>query len=246
MSGVHDDPFNLGKAEVQKAVDEIGAIFARWETLLENTNTADNNNEFEFASSELTEQLTHIKEDLSYLEKSVSIVEKDQKKYGLDDVDVQQRKDFIRSTKKRIAEIHSKIESPATQAKIDRDRKMMLTAGTQGMNAARDLRGDLAIAQETEDQRLLMSQQDDVMDEIHAGAVRLHEVSQTMNTELKDQVNMLADVQENTGNLATRLSAANNKVTDLIENTLSIKQKLCLIVVLVITFLILTFLVFYT
>lgn len=114
------------------------------------------------------------------------------------------------------------------------------------MNEARDLRGDLLIEQEREDQRLLMQQQDEVLDEIHDGASNLHEVSIAMNKELKEQVGMLDDVNKQTGDLATRLNAANNKVTDLIENTLSTKQKLCLIVCLVLTFFVLTFLVFYT
>lgn len=57
---------------------------------------------------------------------------------------------------------------------------------------------------------------------------------------------MLEDVNQSTSDLSTRLKAANNKVTDLIEHSLSVKQKMCVMVFLTIVFVILTFLVFYT
>jgi len=245
----HEDPFYLVKDEVQKTVDEIGGIYSRWKELLENTNTAEND-EFEFTTRELTDHLGSIEDDLKALEETVSIVERHQQKFGLEDSDLAQRKQFITDVRNRVREIRSKIDSPTTQAKIDRDRRAVLMSGNQHsakqINAARELRGDLLIGQESEDQQLLMQQQDEVLDDIHQGAVDLHEVSVTMGKELNQQIGMLEDVNQNTGDLATRLKAANNKVTDLIETSLSTRHKLCVIVFLLVTFLLLTFLVFYT
>jgi len=67
-----------------------------------------------------------------------------------------------------------------------------------------------------------------------------------MGQELNKQTSMLEEVNMATGDLSTRLKAANNKVTDLIENSLSTKQKCCIMLTLTGIFLLLTFLVFYT
>lgn len=122
----HEDPFYLVKDEVQKTVDEVGGIYARWQELLDNTNTAEND-EFEFTTRELTDHLASIKEDLQALEETVSIVERHQTKFGLEDADIMQRKEFIQGIRRRISEIHSKMGSPLTQAKIDRDRRAVLS-----------------------------------------------------------------------------------------------------------------------
>lgn len=245
----HEDPFYLVKDEVQRTIDEIGGIFSRWQELLDHTNTAEND-EFEFITRELNTHLGSIDEDLRALEESVSMVELHREKFGVEEDDLRQRKKFVTDVRKRVREIRQKIDAPSTQAKIDRDQKEVLLSGNSHLaphlHDARNLRGDLLIGQEREDQRLLMQQQDEVLDEIHEGAVNLHEVSVEMNKELKKQVGMLEDVNQSTSDLSTRLKAANNKVTDLIEHSLSVKQKMCVMVFLTIVFVILTFLVFYT
>merc|ERR1711998_741094 len=105
----HADPFYLVKDEVQRAVDEIGCIFKKWQELLDNTNTAEND-EFEFTTRELNDNLGSIEEDLQALEETVRIVEHHQQKFGLGEDDLQQRKQFIFSVRKRIQEIRTKIE----------------------------------------------------------------------------------------------------------------------------------------
>ena len=102
------------------------------------------------------------------------------------------------------------------------------------------------LEQEREEQQLLFQQQDEVMDEIYEGAKDLHEVSVAMGSEINSQISMLEEVNKGTADLSTRLKAANNKVTSLIENSLSTKQKCCVMGCLGLTFLILTFFVVYT
>jgi len=239
----HADPFYLVKDEVARAVDEIGCIYKKWQELLDNTNTAEND-EFEFTTRELNDNLGSIEEDLKALQETVSIVEQHQKKFGLAEDDLQQRRAFINNVKKRIQEIRSKIDSPAAVAKIDRDRRAALFLNDKNINEASTLRGDLAISAEREDQALLFKQQDEVLDDIHDGASQLHDVAIEMGRELKDQTKMLEDVNQSTSDLQVRLAAANNKVADLIETTLSTKQKLMTIVCLSLLLIILTFLVF--
>jgi len=152
--------------------------------------------------------------------------------------------------RRKVKEIRSKIDSPQTQAKIDRDKRAVLMSGNRHLaphlQQAAGLRGDLMIADEREDQQLLFQQQDEVMDEIYSGAQDLHQISVDMGQEINSQTSMLEEVNQHTGDLSTRLKAANNKVASLIENSLSTKQKCCTMLCLALTFLILTFFVVYT
>lgn len=230
-------------------MDEIGGIFTQWQDLLQSTNTAETD-EFEFMTKELTEHVNRVQGDLGALEETVSIVERHQQKFNLDDADVGERKQFIRDVRRKVKEIRSKIDSPQTQAKIDRDKRAVLMSGNRHLaphlQQAAGLRGDLMIADEREDQQLLFQQQDEVMDEIYSGAQDLHQISVDMGQEINSQTSMLEEVNQHTGDLSTRLKAANNKVASLIENSLSTKQKCCTMLFLALTFLILTFFVVYT
>jgi len=243
------DPYEMVKEEVQRTVDGIGGIFSRWQQLLKNTNTAETD-EFEFTTRELTEHLGSIEDDLKALEETVGLVEMNKERFHLEDSDIMQRKRFISDVRQKVIDIRSEMDSPKTRQKISHDQRAVLLSGNQHsaphINEARNLRGNLIIANEQEEQKLLMAQQDDVLDEIHEGAKNLHEVSINMNTELKSQIGMLEEVNQQTGDLHTRLNAANNKVNDLIETSMSFKSRCMIMSFLAATFVVLTFLVFYT
>lgn len=66
----HDDPFYVVKEEVQHAADTAEAIFTRWQELLKNTNTAEND-EFDWTTSELITNLKSIEQDLGALDETV-------------------------------------------------------------------------------------------------------------------------------------------------------------------------------
>eukprot|EP00656_Telonema_subtile_P045175 TRINITY_DN5142_c0_g1_i1.p1 TRINITY_DN5142_c0_g1~~TRINITY_DN5142_c0_g1_i1.p1 ORF type:complete len:179 (-),score=40.24 TRINITY_DN5142_c0_g1_i1:145-681(-) len=166
----HDDPFYVVKEEVQHAADTAEAIFTRWQELLKNTNTAEND-EFDWTTSELITNLKSIEQDLGALDETVSIVENHLGRFNLDSENIEQRKRFINDTRLRINSIRSAIDHPKTRQKMESDRRQALSLGNAAMESG-TMRGDLILEDERSEQQKLMADQDDLMGEI-GGSVDL-------------------------------------------------------------------------
>jgi len=230
----HDDPFYVVKEEVEHAADTAEAIFTRWQELLKNTNTAEND-EFDWTTTELISNLKSIEQDLGALDETVSIVENHLGRFNLDAENIEQRKRFINDTRLRINNIRSAIDHPKTREKMERDRRQALTLGNASMEAG-NLRGDLVIEDEQLEQQKLMADQDELMGEIGQSVDRLHLVSQDMNAELRAQNRMLEDTNKNSADLLDRVKVSSKKLTDLLENSTSTTQKCAMILFLTATF----------
>jgi len=94
------DPFYVVKEEVNEALQAVGEIYDKWKDLLENSNTA-TNNEFKWISNELRTGLKGIESDLGDLEETIKIVERDKTRFRIDDREINNRKSFIYVTKKK-------------------------------------------------------------------------------------------------------------------------------------------------
>merc|ERR1712054_455171 len=219
----HDDPFYVVKEEVQHAADTAEAIFTRWQELLKNPNTAEND-EFDWTTSELISNLKSIEGDLAALDETVSIVEKNLGRFNLDAENIELRKRFIDDTRMRIQNIRSAIDHPTTHQKMERDRRAALQLGN-ATNTAAELRGNLILEDEKMEQQQLMAEQDEMMGEIGESVDRLQQVSLDMNAELVSQNRMLEDTAKNSADLLDRVKVSSKKLTDLLEKSTSTSQK---------------------
>jgi len=70
-----DDPFDLGKQDVEEAMRELEGIFKNWSDLY-NSRSSANYDEFSFYTEELTKGFDTIELDLKDLEETIGIVEK--------------------------------------------------------------------------------------------------------------------------------------------------------------------------
>jgi len=231
--GDHDDPFYQVKDEVQNAADTAEAIFTRWQELLKSTNTAEND-EFDWTTQELIENLKTIEQDLEALDETVCIVEKNMDRFSLDSRDIDQRKRFIVDTRTRIQSIRGAIDHPNTHEKMEQDkRKALILSGAS--SAAQDLRGNLIIDDEKNEQQQLMADQDDIMGEIGQSVDRLNESALVINEELKSQNTLLEDTNKNAADLLDRVKVSSKKLTDLLESSTSTTQKCGMMVLLTVS-----------
>jgi len=226
----HDDPFYQVKDEVQNAADTAEAIFTRWQELLKSTNTAEND-EFDWTTQELIDNLKTIEQDLEALDETVGIVEKNMERFHLTPFDIDQRKRFIVDTRTRITDIHGAINHPETRQKMEQDQRKTLIM-TGAANAAQDLRGNLIIDDEKTEQMELMGEQDDIMGEIGHSVDIVHELATEMNAELRAQNTALEDTNKNSADLLDRVKVSSKKLTDLLENSTSTTQKCAMMIIL--------------
>jgi len=226
----HDDPFYQVKDEVQNAADTAEAIFTRWQELLKSTNTAEND-EFDWTTQELIDNLKTIEQDLEALDETVGIVEKNMERFRLTPFDIDQRKRFIVDTRTRITDIHGAINHPETRQKMEQDQRKTLIM-TGAANAAQDLRGNLIIDDEKTEQMELMGEQDEIMSEIGHSVDIVHELATEMNAELRAQNTALEDTNKNSADLLDRVKVSSKKLTDLLENSTSTTQKCAMMIIL--------------
>eukprot|EP00658_Telonema_sp_P-2_P008346 TRINITY_DN1313_c0_g1_i1.p1 TRINITY_DN1313_c0_g1~~TRINITY_DN1313_c0_g1_i1.p1 ORF type:complete len:249 (-),score=64.39 TRINITY_DN1313_c0_g1_i1:177-923(-) len=238
----HDDPFYVVKEEVQHAADTAEAIYARWQELLKNTNTAESD-EFDWTTSELITNLKSIESDLGALDETVSIVENHLGRFNLDAENIDQRKRFINDTRIRINSIRAAIDHPKTREKMERDRREALSLGHAAMDAG-SLRGNLVIEDERMEQQQLMAEQDGLMEDIGDSVDRLSVMSKDMNQELKDQNRMLEETNKNTADLLDRVKVSSKKLTDLLENSTTMKQKCGIMIGLTLSFVLMVYFTF--
>lgn len=237
-----DDPFYEVKEEVQHAADTAEAIFTRWQELLKNTNTAEND-EFDWTTTELISNLKSIEQDLGALDETVSIVEKNLGRFNLDHENIHLRKRFIEDTRTRIQAIRGAIDHPATHQKMERDRRAALALDSATDTAA-DLRGNLVLEDEKMEQQQLMAEQDEMMGEIGESVDRLQMVAIDMNEELTTQTRMLEDTSKNAADLLDRVKVSSKKLTDLLENSTSTTQKCGIIIGLTLSFITMVYFTF--
>lgn len=107
------DPYFAVKEEVEHSVAVVLDLHKRWKEL---SAAGAKGDEFDWTTGELLSGLRSIEMDLQDLEDTVSIVEGNREKFQLEQKDVDERKHFIESTRKRIDTLRDEVQGSAMQA----------------------------------------------------------------------------------------------------------------------------------
>ncbi|KAL6070345.1 Syntaxin-6 [Balamuthia mandrillaris] len=208
------DPFYVVKEEVQQSVNGAKTLFARWEELLEHSNTAQDE-EFKFTGTEL---------------KTPRIVQNNRAKFQIEEAEVATRQAFVQEVKNTIANMKTKMNSAQTQAKMERDKRKVVEHSTKpSRGKERNQRSMLedAIHQENENffqqQRLqqmrLREEEDMELDELHAGVEKLEEIGITINDELTAQESLIKRLGDEVDNTNSKILFGIKKLSTLIDQS---------------------------
>lgn len=104
------DPYFAVKEEVEHSMTVVFDLHKRWQDLSESGKKTD---EWEWTASELLSGLRSIEWDLQDLEDTVSIVEGNRAKFQLEEHEVQERKEFITSTRNQIVVLRDEVQGAA-------------------------------------------------------------------------------------------------------------------------------------
>ena len=105
-------------SEVQKAVNSVQELYKRWKDLLSNPNTV-GKEEYNWTVNEIKNSIRSVEWDLEDLEETIGIVESNPNKFTLAPNDINDRKHFIRETRKNIQTIKDEINSPETKSRLE-------------------------------------------------------------------------------------------------------------------------------
>jgi len=216
-----EDPFFIVKDEVVKAVTRTKGLYQRWcELQEENVGTGSGKEELEWTTTELRNSLRSIEWDLEDLDETVTIVQRNPKKFRIEDGEITSRKSFIELTKQDVQGMKEKINQTRNKDRERRTRQPLLTNGTStngGPRTARYTRLENEVespsspdkdftSQTQQHQQVLVRNPDEQLDLIQDSVGTLRTMSRQIGQELDEQAIMLDE-------FAHELDASQSKLT---------------------------------
>jgi len=249
FNGPMQDPFYVVKEEVLQSIQGITALYERWKDLLNNTNTA-SNEEFKWTTNELKTGLKTIEYDVTDLEETVSVVETNKAKFKIEEPEIMTRKAFIQSTKQKIQVIKDDMQSTKTKSKMDRDQREILMPKKSSSDRQAKLQSALeqdnqAFVEGQQTRQLqIVKEQDQHLDVLNRTVGTLREMGSQMDRTIKEHEVIIEDLDKEATRTDSRLKGAIKKVNELIDSTKDSTQW-CIIIVLILVLVGLLVLVFY-
>ncbi|XP_077232876.1 syntaxin-61-like [Tasmannia lanceolata] len=244
------DPFYIVKEEIQESIDKLQTTFHQWEQ------TPSNTGERVHLTKELIAGCESIEWQVDELDKAIGVASRDPSWYGIDEVELEKRRRWTSTARNQVGTVRKAVEAGKEQtnlvgANLNGMRKELMRvpidssylAGKSTQYVAHD--NDDFISSESDRQMLLIKQQDEELDELSASVERIGDVGLTIHEELLGQEKILDELGLEMDSTSNRLDFVQKKVA-LVMKKAGAKGQLMMIVGLVILFIVLFVLVFFT
>lgn len=206
--------------DVEKTYGMADALHSSWKQLLARVNTS-SDDEFLWTTKELTSTLQGLKEDLLELEEAVQAMAKNPAAFKLTPRDVQGRQEFVSNMRKQVADITADMGSPASRAKLDKDKREALLEQARKSDMRRR-------AQERHDQanqdfidhhspQVLIKEQDRHLGQLDQTVQKLKMIATTIGTTLDEDAQHLHELEYRVDNSLSKLKTANKKADKLLK-----------------------------
>jgi len=243
------DPFYVVKEEVTQAFQGINTLYERWKELLGNINTS-NYEEFQWTTNELKSGIKTIEWDISDLEETISIVENNRNKFKIEQSEIENRKKFVLEIKSKIQSIKDDMNGSKTKGILDKyQRNLLMNKRDQGdkfsrLESAMVQDNEQFIQSQKKRQEEILAEQDRDLEQLSHTVVNLKQVGNTINTSLKEQEQLITEIEVDTEKVDKGLRGSLKRISDLIDSTKDSTQW-CIIILLILILVGLIFLVFY-
>jgi len=235
------DPFTLLKDHLDLEVYEIQNVLEKWSYKLYNTNTAETK---EF--SELTNTLKKMrKSSLKMCKKMNNMlsVYNENPDDSLSLVELKKRKLFIQHHETQLAEIKTEMTSKKTQSLVRKHREEIIQKRSgRPSDYWEETEITSAIGDFQKQQLDVREEQDEILSGMIVSLQRLGAMGNTIEIELKEQNKMLEEVDEDMETAQDRLASLTVKLDKLLGQ--SGKNKICLIIFLVMVLIFLVYFMF--
>jgi len=243
------DPFYVVKEEVTEALQAVDEMYDKWKDLLEHSNTS-NNEDFKWVSNELKTGLRGIESDLTDLDETIGIVEKDKLRFRIEDYEINSRKNFVWSTRKKIQSIKDDMSSTVTKGKMEKDSRMNLMQ--QKNQNSKFAKYEASVQKDNEQfiegqqqrQQQIFQDQNKGLEKLSTTVGTLKEIASTIDVSLEEHKVLIGDIEKDADKADSGLKGAVKRVNNLIDSTKDGTQ-IGIIVVLILVLIGLVVLVFY-
>jgi len=244
------DPFYVVKEKVQGLITKVSIDFDKWKEIFENSNTA-RNTEFTELGKGMRVAVSSINVDLNDLAQTIKIVEQNRARFkDIDDNELNSRRKFVNDMKAKIQNIEETLNSLRTKKKIEKDERESLMGPSNGRRMTtgmeRERRQDSSdfIDDRKNQSQALVVKQDEVLDDMSHALGRLGDVASVINTELKDQNQILGQMDNEMDESLGSMGMVMGKINRILVK--SDKGRICCIIFLIIVALVELLLIIYT
>lgn len=216
-----EDPFFAVKDEIVKAIAKNKSLFERWSQYQDPANLPCKE-ELDWTSNELRNGLRSIEWDLEDLEETIAIVEKNPKKFKIDDKEIRNRKTFIEQSKNEVKCMKEKVLESKSKNKKMRPSSMELfnpsrTAKyTSLRNEVESPIRRLLDNTQRQQQEMLVSQEEE-LEGIQGTVGNLKSMSKQIGNELDEQSVMLDDLGQDMDNADSKMDGALKKMAKVLH-----------------------------
>lgn len=241
-----DDPFFVVRDEVQKALQTATSLYERWSELINDPKSV-SKEEYDWTTNELRNSLRSIEWDLEDLEETIDIVEKNLKKFKIDEVELEDRRSFIRRTRASVKNMKDNLSSRQVKGKEETNvRQALLSNGPNRphdkytrLDQEMERSNQRYIEDTSQQQQLIMKTQDENMDLISKSVGSLKNMSQQIGNELEEQNVMLDEFHTEMDHTESRMDVTMKKMAKVMHMSNDRRQWIAIFVLIGVLILIL-------
>ncbi|EGF81156.1 hypothetical protein BATDEDRAFT_87407 [Batrachochytrium dendrobatidis JAM81] len=239
-----DDPFFVVKREVEQSLVQVGSLYQAWFQQL--TSNTVSETDLKRQGADIRDILRNIVADLDELDETIQIVQSNPARFKLDRSHIDERKQFVQESRKKVEEMKSSVNNPSA-ARMGGQQGMR--NNLMGSNKTRTdkygrtedeykVSNQKFVEREQQQQQALMQDQDAQMSDVAVTVGNLREVARVMGSELDDQTRLLGEVETQVDSTQGRLEDGMKRMKDFIKANSDSRQQWCIAILVVILVLI--------
>lgn len=243
----HEDPFYVFKEDLLMKLELLDDTLLRYERVVQNTDTAVNTHEVKDSKKQVKRQIRQCESTLKDLDATIRLVDKKRNLsqfHHISDTELHDRKTFLSTCSNRIQQCKQKMSSEALKQKMFQDekkktkRRMIHELKGKGISDPKE-RDDLDMIENGHaSAQMLLSQQDDTLDELDEAVERVGVMASTIHEEIGAQNKMLTDMEEDLNDAEEKLGLVLGKLGKLLKtkSKWQLGTILCLSMIVVVLF----------
>ncbi|XP_074653794.1 syntaxin-6-like [Tubulanus polymorphus] len=239
-----EDPFFVVKEEVNKALNTSQGLYQRWCELVNDPNSV-SKEEFEWTSNELRNCLRSIDWDLEDLDETIGIVEKNPKKFKIDELELVERRQFVTTVRRSVNGMREHMSSPKKKNINENGHRRQANGPSRPQDKYTRLDNEIERANDKyitdtqQQQQMMMNHQDEHLNMIGTSVTVLKDMSHRIGGELDEQAVMLDDFSTEMDHTESRLDQTMKKMAKVLHMSNDRRQWIAIAVLVVILIIVL-------
>jgi len=232
------DPFMVVKEQVTQTLNTMQSLYGKWKEQFLNNDAA-----VDTTLKDLNAQFEYLDDDLSSLDYSNMIVEKNrQKYYHIDEAEFARRKEFVATSREKLSQTRTEIQR-AQKGRGNRESQERLIGRPDQpeKKLSRKVRMEKAIEEdhdefiknETGKQLTIIKKQDQDIDELYDTVKTVKHVGVAIGDEIDDQNKILEEMKTEVDSTSNSIKAVTQRIEKLLDDHSAISYGVILVLVLV-------------